>query len=87
VASVQGPDPDITISYDVTPALAAKVRRNAFAEFAQKRTLLAVPHQQDLPFQSRQVMLGDRFKGSLRCTLRQTALRAGIRARFLMNLE
>ena len=27
-------------------------------------------------------MLGDRFKGSLRCTLRQTALRAGIRARF-----
>jgi hypothetical protein len=27
-------------------------------------------------------MLGDRFKGSLRCTLRQTALRARIRARF-----
>jgi hypothetical protein len=27
-------------------------------------------------------MLGDRFKGSLRCALRQTALRAGIRARF-----
>ena len=27
-------------------------------------------------------MLGDRFKGSLRCTLRQTALRTRIRARF-----
>src|SRR5579862_4555476 len=27
-------------------------------------------------------MLGNRFKGSLRCTLRQTALSAGIRARF-----
>jgi hypothetical protein len=27
-------------------------------------------------------MLGNRFKGSLRCTLRQTTLSAGIRARF-----
>jgi glyoxylase-like metal-dependent hydrolase (beta-lactamase superfamily II) len=44
VASVQGPDPDITIVYDVTPELAAKVRRTAFTEFAQERTLLAVPH-------------------------------------------
>jgi glyoxylase-like metal-dependent hydrolase (beta-lactamase superfamily II) len=44
VASVQGPDPDITITYDVTPTLAAKVRREAFTEFAQDRTLLAVPH-------------------------------------------
>ena len=30
-------------------------------------------------------MLGDRFKGSLRCTLRQTSLRARIRARFNLS--
>jgi len=44
VASVQAPDPDITITYDVNPSLAATVRRTAFAEFARNRALLAVPH-------------------------------------------
>jgi glyoxylase-like metal-dependent hydrolase (beta-lactamase superfamily II) len=44
VASVQAPAPDITITYDVDPSRAAKVRRTAFTEFAKERTLLAVPH-------------------------------------------
>jgi len=47
VAAVQGPDPKITIAYDVDPAKAAAVRETSFAEFARDRTLIAVPH---LPF-------------------------------------
>lgn len=47
VAAVQAPDPEITITYDVDPAAAAIVRRQALSTFADQRTLLAVPH---LPF-------------------------------------
>jgi glyoxylase-like metal-dependent hydrolase (beta-lactamase superfamily II) len=47
VAAVQGPDPEITIAYDLDPAKAAAVRATYFAEFARERTLIAVPH---LPF-------------------------------------
>jgi glyoxylase-like metal-dependent hydrolase (beta-lactamase superfamily II) len=47
VASVQGPDPTITITYDVDPKMAAAVRQRALSSFADHRTLVAVPH---LPF-------------------------------------
>lgn len=47
VAAVQGPDPGITITYDVDPKKAAAVRQQALAKFADERTLVAVPH---LPF-------------------------------------
>ena len=47
VASVQAPDPEITITYDVNPAMAAAVRQQALSTFADHRTLVAVPH---LPF-------------------------------------
>ena len=44
VASVQFPDPTITIEYDVNTAQAAKVRQQAFSDFARNRTLIAIPH-------------------------------------------
>jgi glyoxylase-like metal-dependent hydrolase (beta-lactamase superfamily II) len=44
VAAVQAPQPGITITYDVNPAMAAAVRRQALATFADHRTLVAVPH-------------------------------------------
>lgn len=44
VASVQAPDPDITIVYDVDKAQAAVTRKQAFARFAAERSLIAVPH-------------------------------------------
>lgn len=47
VAAVQAPHPEVTITYDVDPAMAAAVRQQALAGFAQERTLVAVPH---LPF-------------------------------------
>lgn len=47
VASVQAPDPEITITYDVNPVMAAAVREQALCTFADQRTLVAVPH---LPF-------------------------------------
>jgi glyoxylase-like metal-dependent hydrolase (beta-lactamase superfamily II) len=47
VAAVQAPDPMITITYNVDPAMAAAVRQQAFATFSDHRTLVAVPH---LPF-------------------------------------
>jgi glyoxylase-like metal-dependent hydrolase (beta-lactamase superfamily II) len=47
VPAVQGPDPEITITYDVDPKRAAAVRELALAKFADERTLVAVPH---LPF-------------------------------------
>jgi glyoxylase-like metal-dependent hydrolase (beta-lactamase superfamily II) len=47
VAAIQGPDPMITITYDVDPIKAAAVREQALATFADHRTLVAVPH---LPF-------------------------------------
>lgn len=47
VAAVQLPDPSVTIAYDVNPEEARKVRSEAFAEFAEQRDLVAVPH---MPF-------------------------------------
>ena len=47
VASVQFPDPNITIAYDVDTKAAAQTRTQLFSEFAHDRTLIAVPH---LPF-------------------------------------
>lgn len=47
VAAVQAPAPEITITYDENPAMAASVRKQAFSGFADHRTLVAVPH---LPF-------------------------------------
>lgn len=47
VAAVQFPDPNVTITYDEDPSKAAAVRREAFADFAKNRTLIAVPH---MPF-------------------------------------
>lgn len=47
VAAVQFPDPDVTIAYDEDSKLAAKVRKQAFAQFAAQGDLIAVPH---LPF-------------------------------------
>ena len=47
VAAVQGPDPEVTITYDVDPGRAVAVRKEAFSTFARERTLIAVPH---LPF-------------------------------------
>ena len=46
-AAVQAPAPEITITYDVTPAMAALVRQAALSSFADRGTLIAVPH---LPF-------------------------------------
>ena len=47
VASVQAPAPEITIIYDVNPAMAAAVRQHILSTFADRRTLVAIPH---LPF-------------------------------------
>lgn len=47
VAAVQFPDPDVTIAYDQDDKRAAQVRKQAFAEFAARGTLIAAPH---LPF-------------------------------------
>jgi glyoxylase-like metal-dependent hydrolase (beta-lactamase superfamily II) len=47
VASVQFPDPSVTIVYDVNPKAAETTREQAFAEFASDRELIAAPH---LPF-------------------------------------
>lgn len=47
VASVQFPDPSITIIYDVDPEKAGKAREDAFARFATEGDLIAAPH---LPF-------------------------------------
>jgi glyoxylase-like metal-dependent hydrolase (beta-lactamase superfamily II) len=47
VAAVLAPDTLITITYDVDPAMAVAVRQQALATFADRRTLVAVPH---LPF-------------------------------------
>jgi glyoxylase-like metal-dependent hydrolase (beta-lactamase superfamily II) len=44
IAAVQFPDPTITITYDVDLNGAAATRRKAFADFARKRTLIAIPH-------------------------------------------
>lgn len=47
VASVQFPDPSVTIVYDVDPKAAEATREHAFSEFAGDRELVAAPH---LPF-------------------------------------
>ena len=47
VSSVQFPEPAISITYDVDPTGAAKVRAEQFPAFAQHRNLIAAPH---LPF-------------------------------------
>jgi glyoxylase-like metal-dependent hydrolase (beta-lactamase superfamily II) len=47
VASVQFPDPSITIIYDVNPKAAKATREQAFFQFASNRELIAAPH---LPF-------------------------------------
>ncbi|MGO1766962.1 MAG: MBL fold metallo-hydrolase [Advenella sp.] len=47
VESVQFPEPDIAIVYDLKPEDAISVRKNAFSDFAGKRQLIAAPH---LPF-------------------------------------
>jgi len=47
VASVQFPDPSVTIEYDQDENGAARVRQQTFAEFARTREMIAVPH---LPF-------------------------------------
>lgn len=47
VASVQFPDPSITIVYDVDPDKAEAMREAAFSNFAKTRQLIAAPH---LPF-------------------------------------
>lgn len=46
-AAVQLPDPSVTIAYDVNPEEARNVRSEAFAEFAEQRDLVAIPH---MPF-------------------------------------
>lgn len=43
-AAVQFPNPSVTIAYDVDPKIAAKVRSESFAAFANNRGLIAVPH-------------------------------------------
>jgi glyoxylase-like metal-dependent hydrolase (beta-lactamase superfamily II) len=47
VASVQFPDPSVTIVYDVNPKAAEATREQAFSQFASDRELVAAPH---LPF-------------------------------------
>jgi glyoxylase-like metal-dependent hydrolase (beta-lactamase superfamily II) len=47
VENVQFPKPAITIVYDVDPAKAAAVRKEAFSDVAKSRQLIAAPH---LPF-------------------------------------
>jgi glyoxylase-like metal-dependent hydrolase (beta-lactamase superfamily II) len=47
VASVQLPDPSVTIVYDVDPKAAEATREQAFSQFASDRELVAAPH---LPF-------------------------------------
>jgi glyoxylase-like metal-dependent hydrolase (beta-lactamase superfamily II) len=47
VASVQFPDPSVTIVYDVNPKAAEATREQTFSQFASNRELLAAPH---LPF-------------------------------------
>ena len=44
MASIQFPDPAITIVFDVDSAKAASVRERAFADFTKDRMLIAVPH-------------------------------------------
>jgi glyoxylase-like metal-dependent hydrolase (beta-lactamase superfamily II) len=43
-AAVQAPAPEITVAYDVNPAMAAAVRLQALSGFADRGTLVAVPH-------------------------------------------
>jgi len=43
-AAVQFSAPSVSIMYDAEPRLAVDVRKKAFAEFAEKRTLIAAPH-------------------------------------------
>lgn len=47
VASIQFPNPAVTISFDLKPEQAAQSRKTALARFAANRTLIAGPH---LPF-------------------------------------
>ncbi len=47
VGAVQFANPAVTITFDVDPAKAALVRKQAFATFTRARTLIAAPH---LPF-------------------------------------
>lgn len=47
MAAVQFPNPAVTITYDVYPEMAAKVRSAAFSGFANDSDLIAVPH---MPF-------------------------------------
>lgn len=47
VESLQFPEPDIAIVYDLKPEDAISVRKNAFSNFSGKRQLIAAPH---LPF-------------------------------------
>lgn len=47
VASVQFPDPDVAIIYDVNPKEAISRRKTTFTKLSQDRTLIAAPH---LPF-------------------------------------
>jgi glyoxylase-like metal-dependent hydrolase (beta-lactamase superfamily II) len=47
VASVQFPDPTVTIVYDVDPRAAEATREQAFSQLASERELVAAPH---LPF-------------------------------------
>ena len=46
VASVQFPEPDIAIVYDLKPEDAISVRKSAFSDFSGKRQLIAAPHLQ-----------------------------------------
>lgn len=43
-AAVQFPSPIVSIMYDAEPKKAIDVRKNAFAQFAEKKTLVAAPH-------------------------------------------
>jgi glyoxylase-like metal-dependent hydrolase (beta-lactamase superfamily II) len=43
-AAVQFSTPRVSIMYDAEPKLAIDVRKKAFADFADKRTLIAAPH-------------------------------------------
>lgn len=44
VGAVQAAAPEVTIAFDVDPAKAAAVRREAFTAFAEHKTLVAIPH-------------------------------------------
>lgn len=47
VGAVQLADPAVTITFDLDPAKAAQVRKQAFKDFTRVRTMIAAPH---LPF-------------------------------------